>query len=46
MDDVIITTDGVKKLIDDLNVYKANGSNGIPVRTLKEASCKITEAVA
>ena len=46
MDDVIITRDGVKKLIDDLNVYKANGSDGIPVRTLKEASCKIMEAVA
>ena len=25
MDDIIITTDGVKKLLDDLSVYKANG---------------------
>ena len=24
MDDIIITTGGVKKLFDDLNVYKAN----------------------
>ena len=38
MDDTIITTDGVKKLLDDLNVYKANGPDGIPARMLKETS--------
>ena len=30
VDDIIITTDGVKKFLDDLNVYKANGPDGIP----------------
>ena len=30
MDDIIITTGGVKKFLDDLNVYKANGPDGIP----------------
>ena len=38
MDDTIITTDGVKKLLDDLNAYKANGPDGIPARMLKETS--------
>ena len=45
MDDLIITTGGVKKLLDDLNVYKANGLDGIPVRMLKETSNEITEAM-
>ena len=38
MNDIIITTGGVKKLLDDLNVYKANGPDGIPARMLKETS--------
>ena len=38
-------TDGVKKLLDALNVYKANGPDGIPARMLKETSNKITDAM-
>ena len=45
MDDIIITTGGVKKLFDDLNVYKANWPDGIPARMLKETSNEITEAM-
>ena len=45
MDDIIITTEGVKKLLDDLNVYKANGPDGIPAKMLKEVSNEITEAM-
>ena len=45
MDDIIITTDGVKKLFDDLTVCKANGPDGIPARMLKETSNKITEVM-
>ena len=45
MDDIIITTGGVKKLLDDLNVYKANGPDVIPARMLKETSNEITEAM-
>ena len=45
MDDIIITTGGVKKLLDDLNVYKANGPDGILARMLKETSNEITEAM-
>ena len=45
MDDIIITTGGVKKLLDDLNVYKANGPDGIPARMLKETSDEIAEAM-
>ena len=45
MDDIILTTGGVKKLLDDLNVYKANGPVGIPARMLKKTSNKITEAM-
>ena len=45
MDDIIITTGGVKKLPDDLNVYKANGPDGIPARMLKETSNEITEVM-
>ena len=45
MDGVIITTGGVKKLLDDLNAYKANGPDGIPARMLKETSNEITEAM-
>ena len=41
MDDIIITTGGVKKLLDDLNVYKTNGPDGIPARMLKETSNEI-----
>ena len=44
MDD-IITTDGVKKVLDDLNVYKANGLDGIPAKMLKETSNEIMEAM-
>ena len=32
-------------MIDDLNVCKANGPDGIPARMLKETSNKITEAM-
>ena len=46
MDDIIITTGGVKKLLDDLNVYKTNGPDGIPARMLKVTSNEITEAMA
>ena len=45
MDDTIITTGGVKKLLDDFNVYKANGPDGIPARMLKETSNEITETM-
>ena len=45
MDEIIITTGGVKKLLDDLNVYKPNGPDGIPARMLKETSNEITEAM-
>ena len=46
MDDIIITTGGVKKLLDDLNVYRTNGPDGIPARMLKDTSNEITEAMA
>ena len=42
---MIITTEGVKKLLDDLNVYSANGQDGISARMLKETSKEITEAM-
>ena len=45
MDEIIITTGGVKKLLDDLNVQKPNGPDGIPARMLKETSNEITEAM-
>ena len=45
MDDIIITTEGVKKLLDNLNVYKANGPERIPARMLKETSNEIAEAM-
>ena len=45
LDDIIITTDGVKKLLDNLNVHKANGPERIPARMLKETSNEITEAM-
>ena len=45
MDDMITTTEGVKKLLDDLNVYNANEPDGIPARVLKETSKEITEAI-
>ena len=45
MDDIIITTGGVKKLLDDLNVYKVNGPDGIPTRMLKESSNEIAEGM-
>ena len=38
MDDITITTDGVKKLLDYSNVYKANGPDRIPARMLKKTS--------
>ena len=44
MDD-IITTGRVKKLLDDLNVCKANCPDGIPAKMLKETSNEITEAM-
>ena len=31
--------------LDDLNVYKPNGPDGIPARMLKETSNEITEAM-
>ena len=40
MDDIIITISGVKKNLDDLNVYKANGLDGIPARMLITTSMK------
>ena len=46
MDDIIITTGGVKKLLDDLNVHKANGPDGIPARILQETSNEIAKAMA
>ena len=42
---IAITTHGVKKLLDDLNVYKANGPGGIPARMEKGISNEITEAM-
>ena len=45
MDNIIITTGGVKELLDDLNVYKAKGPGEIPARILKETSNEITEAM-
>ena len=45
MDEMIITTGGVKKLLDDLSVYKPNRPGGIPARMLKETSNEITEAM-
>ena len=42
MNDTVITTGGIKKLLDDLNVYKPDG---IPARMLKEASNEIMEAM-
>ena len=45
MDDIIILKDGVKKLLDDLNVQKAIGPDGIPARMLKKTSNEITEAM-
>ena len=45
MDDIIITTGGVKKLLDDLNVHKANGPDGIPARMLQETSNEIAKAM-
>ena len=45
MDDIIKITGGVKKLLDDLNVYKANGPDGISARILKETANKSTKAM-
>ena len=45
VDDVIITTGRVKKLLDDLNIYKANRPTGIPARMIKETLNEITEAM-
>ena len=45
MDDIIITTGGVKKLLDELNVSKANGPDGIPARILKETANEPTEVM-
>lgn len=45
MDDMTITTDGVQKLLDDLNVYKPNRPDGILARILKETSKQVTEGM-
>ena len=45
MDDIIITTDGVKKLLDDLNGYKASWPDGIPTRMLQETPNEIRKAI-
>ena len=45
MDDVIITTEEVKKLLDDLNVSQASAPDGITGRRLKETSNEITETM-
>ena len=42
MNYIVITTGGIKKLLDDLNVYKPDG---IPTRMLKENSTEIMEAM-
>ena len=42
MNYIVITTGGIKKLLDDLNVYKPDG---IPARMLKENSTEIMEAM-
>ena len=40
-----ITTGRVKKLLDDLNVCKANCLDGIPAKMLNETSNEITESM-
>ena len=45
MDDIAITTGGVKKFLDELNLFKANELDRIPARMLKETSKEITEAM-
>ena len=45
MDYITITTDGVKKLIDDLNIYKPNRPDGIPARILKTTSKQVTKGM-
>ena len=45
MDDIAVTTDGAEKLLDDLNLYKANGPDRIPARMLKETSNGIMKAM-
>ena len=46
MNNSIRRTDGVKKLLDDLNGYKANGPDRIAGRMLNETSSEITKAMA
>ena len=45
MDDMIITTDAVKKLLGDLKYIQSKWTHGIPARMLKETSNEITEAM-
>ena len=45
MHNIILITDRVKKLLDDSNIYKVNGSDEISARILKETSKEITEVM-
>ena len=45
VDDIAVTTDGAEKLLDDLNLYKANGPDRISARMLKETSNEITKVM-
>ena len=45
MDDITITTEGVKKLIEDLNVYKPNRPDRISARILKMTSKQVAKGM-
>ena len=46
MDDIIITSEGVQKLLNNLNAKKANGPDMIPTRVLKEAAIELAPVIA
>ena len=41
IDELIVTTNGVRNLLMNLNPKKANGPDLLPIRVLKEATSKI-----
>ena len=46
MDPFTVSTEGVQKLLDGLNIHKASGPDGIPSRLLKELSKELAPVLA
>ena len=46
MDSITVSTEGVQKLLDGLNIHKASGPDGIPSRLLKELSHELAPVLA